>query len=312
MVDDTCRDTSTPPLRLGVIGMSEGNGHPYSWSAIFNGYNMVSMANCPFPAIPEYLTRQSFPEDCIPNGKVTHIWTQDKKKSEHIGVSSKIAHVVEHFEDMIGEIDAVLLARDDTESHLPISLPFLKAGIPVYIDKPIATDCKTLDTILQHEQYPGQIFSCSALRFAKEFNLSSNPENPEPELGHIGYVEATIGKDWEKYGVHLIDPILHVLGLSGEDAAIQAIDLEDKRIVIARWRDISVKFTTLGSLKTPIVIRLYGTNSMRELVFRDTFFAFKQALQVFIDGFTRRRYMINHGELRGVVSIIERGMPQHV
>jgi len=24
-------------LKLGVIGMSEGNGHPYSWSAIING-----------------------------------------------------------------------------------------------------------------------------------------------------------------------------------------------------------------------------------------------------------------------------------
>ena len=26
-------------IRLGIIGMTEGNGHPYSWSAIFNGYN---------------------------------------------------------------------------------------------------------------------------------------------------------------------------------------------------------------------------------------------------------------------------------
>ena len=24
-------------LKLGIIGLSEGNGHPYSWSAIFNG-----------------------------------------------------------------------------------------------------------------------------------------------------------------------------------------------------------------------------------------------------------------------------------
>ena len=30
-------------LNLGVIGLSEGNGHPYSWSAIFNGYDSVEM-----------------------------------------------------------------------------------------------------------------------------------------------------------------------------------------------------------------------------------------------------------------------------
>lgn len=26
-------------IRLGMVGMTEGNGHPYSWSAIFNGYD---------------------------------------------------------------------------------------------------------------------------------------------------------------------------------------------------------------------------------------------------------------------------------
>jgi len=26
-------------IKLGIIGTSQGNGHPYSYSAIFNGYN---------------------------------------------------------------------------------------------------------------------------------------------------------------------------------------------------------------------------------------------------------------------------------
>ena len=41
-------------LRLGIIGISEGNGHPYSWSAIFNGYNHEYAQDCPFPVIPDY------------------------------------------------------------------------------------------------------------------------------------------------------------------------------------------------------------------------------------------------------------------
>lgn len=28
-----------PEISLGIIGMTPGNGHPYSWSAIFNGYD---------------------------------------------------------------------------------------------------------------------------------------------------------------------------------------------------------------------------------------------------------------------------------
>jgi hypothetical protein len=40
-----------PEIRLAMLGMIEGNGHPYSWSAIVNGYNPEEMAKCPFPMI---------------------------------------------------------------------------------------------------------------------------------------------------------------------------------------------------------------------------------------------------------------------
>ena len=37
------------PLRIGILGMTEGNGHPYSWSAVFNGYNKEEMQKAPLP-----------------------------------------------------------------------------------------------------------------------------------------------------------------------------------------------------------------------------------------------------------------------
>ena len=33
-----------------------------------------------------------------------------------------------------GEVDAVIIARDDHESHFEMSLPFLEAGLPVFVD----------------------------------------------------------------------------------------------------------------------------------------------------------------------------------
>ena len=35
--------------------MNEGNGHPYSFSAIFNGYNEEAINECPYSAIKQYL-----------------------------------------------------------------------------------------------------------------------------------------------------------------------------------------------------------------------------------------------------------------
>ena len=45
-------------IKIGIIGMSHGNGHPYSWSAIVNGYDHEYMKDCPFPVIQDYLKKQ--------------------------------------------------------------------------------------------------------------------------------------------------------------------------------------------------------------------------------------------------------------
>ena len=42
-------------IRLAMLGMVDGNGHPYSWSAMFNGYDVNEMAKCPYAGIPDYL-----------------------------------------------------------------------------------------------------------------------------------------------------------------------------------------------------------------------------------------------------------------
>lgn len=292
-------------LRLGVIGLSPGNGHPYSWAAIFNGYDPEHMAKCPFPVIPEYLSQQSFPEASIQQARVTHIWTQDIEVSKKVARASYIEKIVLHYEDMIGEVDAVLLARDDADLHVEMSTPFIKAGLPIYIDKPIANSLSDLEQLLALEQFPGQIFSCSALRYAKEFNLSRAALN---ELGEIQYVDAVISKDWEKYGIHLIDPVFNLLSFPKAELDAKTFHSRDKSVVLVSWQQVVIKFSTLGALSVPITINLYGTKGAKTLIFKDTFFAFKTALEVFVESVLSRRQMISHDYMRGIVSIIERGL----
>ena len=51
-----------------MIGSTIGNGHPYSWSAMFNGYNRELMTKeCPFAGIPAYLNKQPADTLTIPN-----------------------------------------------------------------------------------------------------------------------------------------------------------------------------------------------------------------------------------------------------
>lgn len=292
-------------LRLGILGISEGNGHPYSWSAIFNGYNSDVMKNCPFPVISEYLSKQKFPEDAITEGRVTHIWTQDKAISEHVAKATNIEHIVDDYREMIGKVDAVLLARDDAELHYKMSAPFLKAGLPIYIDKPLAINLKMMEKIFSLQKYDSQIFTCSALRYAKEFQLTDDDKS---KIGLIKYIDACVMKSWDKYGVHIIEPVLKIIGNQGKITKIKNVGTGDRKIVTVNWESgLQTTFSALGSTCSPIVIRIFGNKGYKELVFFDTFFAFKQALKTFVDVVLNRKKSIPKEFVFKVVKIIEEG-----
>ena len=47
-------------LNIGIIGSNEGNGHPISFSSIFNGYNKKYLNKfCKFDLIKQYLPKIS-------------------------------------------------------------------------------------------------------------------------------------------------------------------------------------------------------------------------------------------------------------
>src|SRR5512138_3413150 len=122
-------------LRLAMLGMVEGNGHPYSWSAIINGrYDRELMKDCGFPVIPQYLAEQPPGALGIDSAKVTHIWCEDRDRARHIAQTCFIDHVPEDPQDVIGQVDAVIIPTDKGEEHLDRARPFIEANVPVFID----------------------------------------------------------------------------------------------------------------------------------------------------------------------------------
>lgn len=293
-------------IRLGVIGLSAGNGHPYSWSAIFNGYDPVWMERCGFPVIPQYLGAQRFPEAAIAGARVTHVWTQDPEITELVAKAALIPTRVARPEDMIGEIDAVLLARDDPESHRELAEPFLRAGLPIYIDKPLATTVAEAEAILAMETYPGQVFTCSAMRYAREFVPS---EEVFSKIGRVRLVQASATKDWDKYAVHVVEPALAAVPERGALAGAHVLDHDGIRIVSAEWDGgLKTIFSVHGELlSTPFWIRLIGDSGYHDMVFQDTFAAFKRALEAFIGSVRSRAPAIEREFVLDVVRVIEAG-----
>src|SRR5690349_3395381 len=122
-------------LRLGIIGMSPGNAHPTSWSAIINGvFNGEAITNMGYPAVADYLEANK-PTLGLPGAKVTHVLSQSREVSEMIAATAGIDNIAEAPADMIPQVDAILLTRDDPEQHVAMAKPFIDAGLPIFIDK---------------------------------------------------------------------------------------------------------------------------------------------------------------------------------
>ena len=293
-------------LNLGIIGMSEGNGHPYSWSAIFNGYNPEYMKDCPFPSIPDYLAKQKFPEDSLSHlGQVTQVWCQEKKIAEDIAAASHIENVAANIEDMIGQVDAVLLARDDAKNHYKMALPLLKACLPIFIDKPLAVKISEAEKICAAQQFNNQVFSCSSLRYAKELMLS---EEEKEMIGKIKLVEGSVMKKWETYGIHILEPLVAQLPNRGKLIEIKGIGSGYQKQVLVQWENVSGYFKTTGNTPSPLEIKFFGEKGNITKTFNDSFNAFKNSLQVFIEVIHHPEKNIPQEETLELVTILEKGL----
>ena len=296
-------DLDTKDFSLGIIGESEGNGHPWSWSAIINSFDSEKMQDCPYKAIPLYLSKQNFPEASIGGAKISHIWTQDKANSKKIAQTCFIDRVCDDPSEMIGSISGLLLARDDAEHHLNLASPFLEAGIPVYIDKPLAySKSKALD-LIGLQQWDGQIFSCSALKFAREMHASSQDLK---EIGEIKHFEVEVPKSWHRYIIHGLEPALDAVA---NTASISSYS----NISNSAFNGLNIDFTdkrtaTLRAFKnshSPILYRLFGDLGFREYQFYDAFSAFKKTLEVFLNQARTRKPLLKLDRSIEIASYIE-------
>ena len=288
-------------IKLGLVGISEGNGHPYSWSAIFNGYDSAKMAVCPFPVIPEYLSQQEWPASQIEGARVTHIWTQNSLISKQIALTCRIPNIVVELEDMIEHVDAILLARDDSDNHRRFAQPFLKAGLPIYVDKPISTSVFNAITLLKLQQYESQIFTCSALRYSEALK-------PKELAGvQIMHINAKTPKYWSNYSVHLIEFVIANFPTRGSLCQLRKETVEAGTSIVVEWENLSACFQSSDSPHGEFRIEYHGSDHKEVHKSVDTFHCFKTALETFVEGIKKPQIMIPRKETLEIVQIIEHG-----
>ena len=263
--------------KLGIIGLSPGNGHPYSWSAIFNGYDRERMRKIPF-RISDYLDQQDPETMCIESARVTHIWTQDPQTSRDVAQAAYIENICDNITDMIGHVDAVLLARDDGENHLEMARPFIEADVPLFIDKPLTSSAADLKEFVKYYEAGKPLMSCSSMRYARKITELVKDDS----IGKILTANAFTPKYWSTYAIHIIEGIYAVMGPGVELA--QNVGREQEEIVHIQYRDgRHAVLQTFKNTISPFHFSFFGENKSVAIEETDAFFMFKNTLAHFIE-----------------------------
>lgn len=113
-------------IKIGAIGIGEGNGHPFSFSSIINGFNSIEMKKSGWENIYDYLTERGESEFGFDKIKIVHVWTQNKDETIQIVKATKTENTVDRLGDMIPEVNGVIVARDDYKNHFKIASKFLE------------------------------------------------------------------------------------------------------------------------------------------------------------------------------------------
>ncbi len=291
-------------IKIGIIGMSPGNAHPSSWSSIINGdFDGGEIDALGFPAVTTYLKANRATLG-LPNARVTHIWAQDQDLAKQIAKTADIKNTVVNYQDMIGKVDAVILARDDAENHREIAKPFIDAGVPIFIDKPLCSNQKDLDYFTSEIAKGKLIMSCSSMRYAAECMTA---KTDLLGFGEIKLITAVGKKDWIKYGVHILEAIFSVLddpkpisviNTGKPDAAVVTINFENGLpVVVNLFMDIA----------GPFQFSVFGEKNWKLYEIRNSYSMFRNNIIEFIRSVEEGKARLDFTKTKQIIKVLMAG-----
>ncbi len=172
--------------------------------------------------------------------------------------------IYDTIEAMCEQVDAVLLESVDGRPHLEQVKPVIAAGLPVFIDKPMAGSLADVIAIFELAKQSGvPCFSSSSYRYYESMKKLMQTDVGEIR-GAISYGPAHLEPthpDLFWYGVHAVEALFTVLGTGCE--SVVRTHTENTDVVTGVWSGGRVG--TLRGLReqaTPHQVIVFGTTSV--------------------------------------------------
>lgn len=117
---------------------------------------------------------------------------------------------VEKIEDMVDKVDVGFVQSCNWDKHLDEAMPFIKAGKPVFIDKPVVGSVQDAEKILALVKEGAYIIGSSSARHADE--IQAFLRKSKEERGDIVSIFGTCGVDEFNYSVHIVEIFSEIAG----------------------------------------------------------------------------------------------------
>jgi hypothetical protein len=168
--------------------------------------------------------------------------------------------------EMCKHVDAVLIESVDGRPHLEQAIPVFEAGLPVFIDKPIAGSLKDAIEIYRLSKKHGvPCWSSSSLRFDPGIAKLANTDIGEIK-GAISYGPATLEEhhpDLYWYGIHPTEALFTIMGFGVE--TVSRTYTPDNDVVSGKWKSgaVGVLYGIRNS-KADYRVTAFGTKKIAE------------------------------------------------
>ena len=179
------------PIRIGIIGAE--NSHTIAFGKLFNV------------------------EKKFPGVEVLYVWGETEEFARNAMINGEIPNIVKDPDEMMGKIDALIVDHRHPKFHLEAATPFVKAGIPTFIDKPFCyrvSEGKEFLTMARETGTPVTSYSSIAQSDAT-FDMKEQVQS----MGEINHVMRYGPADLESkyggiffYGVHSVQPLMFIIG----------------------------------------------------------------------------------------------------
>ncbi|HSI77629.1 MAG TPA: Gfo/Idh/MocA family oxidoreductase [Lunatimonas sp.] len=216
------KSVSPADIKVGLVGLSV---HSAAFSRILNDPNKKSDLNgCRMAALYH------------PPGNPDVDFSQEQLEGFQKEVLEMGVKIVGSMEELIDQVDVVMIETNDGRPHMEEVLPALKAGKPVFVDKPVAADLKGVIEIYRTaEEYGVPIFSSSGLRYLETAQRIQPAQVLSAHTFSPAALEAS-HTDLFWYGIHGVELLYTVMGPGCREVQqVKHNDTED--LVIGYWKD---------------------------------------------------------------------------